>query len=378
MIAHVSNAAHSVIVEAAVWPSPSLRTFCPRHARAIRELAASARAFEDLAQTFPALLFALATDFGEAEARERARDILLAGGSMRDAAEVMGLPQWLRRLPPQTFQSPLPPLPRCADFAVQIANLLPRNPATAAGWFQDVCLALGAGGETFALWAARHSKLFAGLTREKKFLIAAWSWSSQHPETEAGALIRRPWCPVIGGQRALDEAAAWLQRMALAEWLADGVIRPWIGDGAALGYSFHTLRDWAEFRCASEQLDNCLDQYAHRLRRGEASIVVIRRNSSVIGCLEIGRHDGAPTMPAIVQIRGPRNRRVPAKVWQAAYAWLGASTIEPFTPNRLTAPKGDRQRTRRRLWQPYLDALSVMPGTEGSLSVLRGILAERD
>src|SRR3954447_19788715 len=76
-----------------------VESFAPRYRRLVHELVSSGKAFEDLADTFPGLLFALATGGGAANAREMTRARVAAGAPLRDAAETLGLPWWLRRLP---------------------------------------------------------------------------------------------------------------------------------------------------------------------------------------------------------------------------------------------------------------------------------------
>ena len=70
---------------------------------------------EDLAETFPALLFALSTGFGSAPKRDRSFDLICAGASLRYAADALGLPWWLRKLPAQAFTEPLPSFPAGDD-----------------------------------------------------------------------------------------------------------------------------------------------------------------------------------------------------------------------------------------------------------------------
>ena len=40
----------------------------------------------------------------------------------------LGLPWWLRKLPPQAFVEPLPSLPTGEDYGLRISSLIPRAP----------------------------------------------------------------------------------------------------------------------------------------------------------------------------------------------------------------------------------------------------------
>src|SRR4051794_21817691 len=73
--------------------------FHPCCRRYVAELTCCAGELEDLADTFPGLLFALVTRYGTAENRERAFDLVAAGAPLRQAADTLGLAWWLRKLP---------------------------------------------------------------------------------------------------------------------------------------------------------------------------------------------------------------------------------------------------------------------------------------
>jgi hypothetical protein len=82
-------------------------------------------------------------------------------------------------------------------------------------------------------------------------------------------------------------------------------------------------------------------------------------------------------MPAIRQLRGPRNRLAAPAVWQAAYAWLGSQA-----PRRILAE--DRRlketvRNRRLLdfWRPYLGHVATAPEAPEVRELLLGSSARR-
>lgn len=74
----------------------------------INELTACSPSLEDLADAFPALLFALATGYGDATARMRAVQMILQGAPLKDVALALGLPWWLRKLPPDRSRQTAP------------------------------------------------------------------------------------------------------------------------------------------------------------------------------------------------------------------------------------------------------------------------------
>lgn len=337
--------------------------FHPDHRRTIREFTLGASVLEDLADSFPGLLFALATGFGQSRSRAHAFEALTSGAPLRTVSNALGLAWWLRRLPAGAFADPLAELPGDADACLRFGSLVPAETAQCTPWLKAVIEAELSGGRAYALWMARHgATLNAAFSEHRRMLLNAWVWASAHPEAVAHRLVRRPWSDDLGIKRVLEELTAWTQRLALAEWLGSGQLRPWIEDGVAHGYRFTTLRTAADFIATAEALDNCLEQYADRLGSGTCMVARISRAGKVVACVEVAPHEVEKSMPAIVQLRGPRNRRVALEVWQAAYAWIGARPVDAFSFDRLLPPAADQAEMRFELWQPYLSALASQPG----------------
>lgn len=334
-----------------------LNDFHPAYRRFIRGLTSCSLALEDLADSFPALLFALATGYGTPEARERAFGHVCDGAPLREAADALGLPWWLRKLPAQTFAAPLPALPNDSDFAFRISSLVPRDALLAPEWLNRVSHACEACGSAYALWLARQPDLHS-VPEDQFAFMAAWSWFSGRPGLLGHRLLRRPWSAEMSLKRARDELSAWRERLRLIEWLGLGIESPWLADGTASGFDFVALRTVHDFIAESEALDNCLDQYADQLHSGLTAVFSIRKGARRIACVEIGLHEEEATMPTIVQLRGMRNRRAPPEIWQATFGWLGGQRLEPLSPERHTPARLRRVQARRKLWGPYLAFLS--------------------
>ena len=349
-----------------------LDAFDPSCRRFVAELASCAQEIEDLADTFPALLFALVSGYGSPGQREQAFDLICAGASLREAADALGLPWWLRRLPPQAFVAPLAALPCDAEFSLRISNLLPRETRLAAGWLTRVGQALEAAGPEYALWIARQPDL-ANPPNELFLFMGAWAWFNAKPGTLGHRLLRRPWTPDMSFKRACEELAAWRQRVRLIDCLGPGIESPWLADGQAAGFDFIALRTVDDFISESEALENCLDQYADQLYTGLTAVFSIRKGPRRVACVEIGMHDEEVTMPTIVQLRAARNRRAPPDVWQATFAWLGGQRLSPLSPS-LNAPNtGQRIKARQQLWGPYLTFLA---GSRHAAAFRRAALAQ--
>jgi hypothetical protein len=346
-----------------------LQAFHPSYRRYILALTSCCSELEDLADSFPALLFALVSGYADADKRERAFNLVCQGASLRQAADAMGLPWWLRKLPAQSFTAPLSQFPSDPEFSLRILSLLPRDAQRAAHWLQRVSQALETAGRDYALWIARQPEL---VDPSEDFLafLAAWAWFSGQPGLLGHRLLRKPWTADMSLRRARDELATWRQRLRLIECLGHGIETPWLADGTASGFSFVALRTVDDFITESEMLENCLDQYADQLRAGQTAVFSIRRGARHVACVEIGLHDEEVTMPTVVQLRALRNRRAPPEVWQATFAWLGSQRLAPLAPERHVPKPLKRLEARRQLWRPYLEHLR---GTSQERTLLQAI-----
>jgi hypothetical protein len=334
--------------------------FHPAFRRFVADLTRCSAALEDLCDSFPALLFALATGYATPAQRERTFDLISAGAPLREAADALGIPWWLRKLPPQAFVAPLPPLSADPAFAFRIASAIPRESRLMSTWLTRVAHAHTACGAHYALWLARQGDL---VTPPEEFFmyLAAWAWFSTHDGHLGSRLLRKPWHGEMSLRRAREELSVWRQRVRLLECLGSGIETPWLADGTAGGYSFVALRTVDDFVAESEALDNCLDQYADQLHTGVCALFSIRRAGRSVACVEIGLHEAEVTMPTVVQLRAARNRRAAPEVWQATYAWLGGQRLEPLSPERLVPKPAKRVEARRQLWEPYLAFLADTP-----------------
>lgn len=334
-------------------------------------------ALADLANTFPGLLFALATGYSTRPQRDETIRALLEGAPLKHAAQTIGLPMWLRRLPAEAFSGPLDGVPAWAELDVHVANIVPGDPPSARTWLSAVLIAAQSCDEPFALWTAgwagRHARALATPQGETTLRwLAAWAWHSGQRGTAGYRLLRRPWSPASGHRRALDEMSLWRQRVTLAILLEAGkaVARP--AGGKSLGLEFVALETAEDYIVEADIMDNCLDQFADRLLQGYSRVYAVRQNGRSVASLEIGLHDEDASMPAIRQLRGPRNRRASPAVWQAAYAWLGAQTLQPITPDKWRPSPSRVRNAACVMWGPYLAWLEARGSSERFRALVLG------
>ena len=339
-----------------------VQSFHASFRRRVNEVASRAACFEELAETFPGLLFALATGYGTVESRRAAAAHLVAGSRLREAAQALALPWWMRRLPPQAFNKKLDRIPDDPVFSARIINLLPTVPAISAKWLERVFQAYRTCGPEFALWVARHDRFHTPLITDPALsYVAAWAWFANHPDTLGGRLLNRPWTPTMSPRRAFDELTTWRKRVRMALTLSALDREPWLRGGSVQSYEFVELREIEDFIAESEAMDNCLDAFAEKLEAGVSYVFSIRQDGVRVADIEIGAHSLEPNLPTIVQLRGPRNRRASPHIWRAAYAWLGSQPLRP-APRQMNNSAA-RRRVWRALWKPYLSVLDAADRT---------------
>jgi hypothetical protein len=332
-----------------------IASYAPEVRQKVIDLSRGLPELEDLADSFPAALFALSVHPMDEDERAELVSSVCDGLPLRDLAERLGLPWWLRKLPAQTFVEPLGLLPTDAEVGTRISAILPLGGATAGEWLRRLSISYRICGVDAALWVARHFRSAMPIASEEHFqILCAWIWHADQPDTPAGALVRKAWSPQLSARRATEEIIAWRRRLALARHIGRGFGETWVADGTALGYEFVALRTVTDFIGEATVMDNCLDQYATRLESGPVRVFSVRRDGKTVADLEISAHEQEASMPAISQVRAPRNRRASPDVWQAAYAWLGSQPLKPADLTLLSRRPRSKRLSERVIWAPYL------------------------
>lgn len=314
---------------------------------------------EDLAESFPALLFALATKYGSAPARRDASRLVLDGAPLRDVAHALNFPMWLRRIPASALQRPLPQFPLDDAYATAANARLSACLETPEVWLDRLGCAHALLGRPFSLWALGEARFWHSPFLDEDFAwMLAWAWASSTPGFKGYRFLRTPWHPAIGWKRATEETALWRKRVDLISALANGPRTPWFESGEVMGLTIEHLNTPGDFIAESIVMDNCLDQYATHLSYGRVQVYSVRRQGKPVADVELTLRTDEVTMPAIAQIRGPRNRRASPLIWQAVHAWLGEQTFrrlapQPTTPGLMRAALAD-------FWSPLACELEAV------------------
>lgn len=358
--------------------------FAEPYRYAVTDLANHSNALQDLLHSFPCLLFALATGYGDLAARREAYYLIEKGASLKEIAKKLNVPWWMRKLPPEAFSEPLKgPLPDGEEFSRHIVNLIPKDTHATAIWLDKVIRSYQLCNEAFALWVAENKSLYIrddGISHDNAYLelLASWSWHSQQAEAAAHHLIRNLWHKHINVNKAVEAAKTWYNRVKLIIYLGDkGIEDCWLQGGTVLGFDFVPLRTAEDFLLEAELMGNCLDQYADQICFQRVRVFSIRQNGIPVANLEIGPHEDDRSMPNLEQLRGPENCRVNSLVWRAVYAWMGSQNFVPKSEGPSWTSDIRTEIKQHPIWNPYRHFLSQKHIDVTNLAILNLDQAEK-
>jgi hypothetical protein len=339
-----------------------LRRFPTAVRTAVRATARVHPHVADLAVSFPALLFAVATAPRDSD-RARMIAAIVEGEPLAHVAALAGVPSWLRRLPPETFTQRLPSLPDGALFRRQIANHLPASAKLAPVWLDAVSRAALWGHEGLAIWFARE------LTRDPKHArkldslnaVALWAWYSAHVPADAG-FIARPWHPAMHFKSVLAAVDDWRMRVALHLNIGTMPIADmWLRPAVVGGLEFVPLDTAQAIADEAAAMNNCLCSYGPSLAHDGSRLWSIRRDGVRVADVSIVKYRDNP-FPSVGELLLASNREAPPELWLIARTWLNGQELQQADMKR--ARWGTVQldaRLWRSFWRPYWLAKRCFP-----------------
>jgi hypothetical protein len=304
--------------------------FAAEHRDDIAELAAVSPRFADLAISFPGLLFALATGYGTAAGRRNSSEQILNGKPLREAADSLGLPFWLRRLAPDAFIAPIPELPRSPEFAKRITNHIPERRSRHRDWLDKIGRAARLGDDVFAAWLASRRDLLLLVDGENDIgPLALYAFYSNRPTTFAGRLVERPWDCEQQLQSALWGCEMFLTRLAIEVLLGKPLAAPWAEAGKVGELEFKPIVTGLDLIEEAREMRNCVRRYVFKIALGECRLFSVRRGGERLATLELipSRRRG---LPLVHQMRGRGNGPVPRAIREAALRWRATHAM-PLT-----------------------------------------------
>ncbi len=302
-----------------------LQRFHRRYQMAVVKTAQHHPALADLAISFPALLFMLSIPHKGLDG-EALRRLVIAGAPLKSLARQAGLPNWTRKLPPETFEQPLTHLPQHETYSRQIANHLPKKSRFAARWLSNVIMACEYGDEAFAVWVAREygtERLHGQAMRP----LALWAWFSTRPNLLGHRLLDRPWSPEIEKSAARRAASEWRDRMRLHVTIADAMCEPlWLKAGVVDGIDFVPLLSAQDIYEEAKAMDNCVRCYGVDIATNAQRLWSLRRDGKRLATLSVG-NDSDLNLLTITEIKGPKNEKVTRNVAIAAKRWIDSTDV---------------------------------------------------
>lgn len=326
---------------------------------AIRQSIVTSRRVADLAFSFPLLLSALSTGHGTPEARSEAIRCITDGLPLNEAARALGLPFYLRRVPPEACMAPLPPMPVSMRAARSLGSQLPFEPSTVASWLRAVSAAYQMCDEEFALWVGRQKQLQFAERLDPRLLrpLAMYAWHSRQPASKLQWLAFTPFTPAMSFQTALTETQYWFNRVKLLAYFAERPIKDtWLDGGHDEGYEFVPLVDFWDLMEERIDMRNCLDCYADKLASGACRIFGVRTRGMKVATLEVSL-SGEGKALRLSQLKGPANTNPSLGAWHAAWSWFGRQQDRDVAGVELV-PHDQRVTIVYGLLKPYSDAVA--------------------
>lgn len=242
-----------------------LARFQSRFRPRVLALAARHPRLKDLALSFPALLFALAAPRPGFD-RERICALVVEGRPLRDLAALTRLPLWLRRLPPEAFDLPIPLLPDGAFVSRQVVNYIPRPPAKMSAWLDAVGQAMALADEAVAVWVAREwGQRPKTLHAESLRWTCVWAWYSRFVPGDP-CRVKWSWSPAMRFDAAQGAASEWRTNVGLYVRLSEEPLASaWLKPGRIGGFDIVPLQSYTDIVDEAMVMRHCVRWYGDDL-----------------------------------------------------------------------------------------------------------------
>lgn len=339
--------------------------------RRLRKLAKSVRRFGDLIHSFPAAAFAVATHHGPSDRRRDAVQLIKDGAPLKQIAAALGLPGWLRALPPEAFAGKLPEAAMRQDdaaFGRKIANVAPRSPERAAMWLAWVLEARAACDDAFAIWLAgaecfteprRLTEDAVDAPPETLAPLAAFAWMSRYGDGPGRAqLAANRWRRSAPFSLGVYGACDWVDRLITLECAGVALNKAstaWRRREVVDGFEIAPLTTAEQLRREGQVMNHCVASYAEDVARGRCLIYAIRRKGEPVATMEVVSTGSPGGRGRIIQLMGKSNRAPSSAATAAALRWLRDKRNCPCAPRHGGGFDLDQARWEK-IWAPYWEA----------------------
>jgi len=353
------------------WPPVfnTIYTMAERHRMALIDFALAHPSHCDLVNSFPVAALRLAEQVGPPEARGEALWHLSNGAPLKSIAKALDLPKWTRRILPEAAGVPLP---RALSYTTEcpvmlsLGRRLPPTPSMQKNWLTSLSRVLDYEDPALSRWLIRRAPLASGFVAPLIDMAAAWKFYSDNPRLEAARHLPESWSANASWSEAMAVMHCWLRDVAVETlWtgsdLTDTPERPVCLDG----YTITPITTQDSLEREADRMDNCLRTYWLMVVTRTAHLFSIAGPRSSRAIFDVRCVDGAP---AILQIKGPGNKRVSPRLASVAKAWVSAgmpgAAVPVSQPRSLESCSG----AWRQIWRPFLDAHKAS-GTFSATSV---------
>ncbi len=274
---------------------------------------------------------------------------MIEGRKAKVAARLAGVAGWLRHLPPEAFEQPLPALPETCDFSTRIANHLPAVKSCRL-WLQSVTEACEADDAEVALWLAREMATGPVLPkfheRCRLRLVILWAWHCRHASSPLPA-AKPAWSAAMTLANAMRSADDWHETLRFLVTTGAAKSAGWAAPAEVAGFRFMSLSSPGEICTLSLVMRNCLRSTGDSISQGYSQFWQVTQGDTRIGVLELSRTYGNP-YPGLSEFVGDGNSLVSVEAWRAAHHWLSLFRTIEFARSE---PDRDDDIHDRRVWQ---------------------------
>ena len=327
----VSYAVEQAVAKREQTVEKQIKRFAKPYQRRLRKLVKSSSRLGDLLYSFPAAAFALVSGSGDHNQRGEAIRLIKDGRDLKKVANVLDLPLWTRKLPPEAFDEPLTGLPNNEGFNRKIANLIPEDPVETALWLRWLLAASAGCHDDFALWLAKQRVTKRIKVQEPGvmsqtpiMLLATFAWFSEHKDEPAYRLIEQPWHGRMSLGSAVDYMADWFDRVLLDLTRSDQRRGPgrYSKRKRASGFNLVELTSARDLVEEGDAMNHCVATYASDVAQGQCRIYSVRRGNRRIATLELQWPRNRRGRPFINQLLGHSNVAVDREVYETVTDWL--------------------------------------------------------
>lgn len=268
-----------------------------------------------LAISFPLLFAALANAYDPLKARTDAVSAAVNGASLREIANIVGLPYCFRQISPEGCPKSLQYHHWNPNAHLRLRPLIPNDDAVTRYWLPTLFLAAQRSDEEVAIWMARQQcpLLLSRLRTDSLQPLFMFAWYSLH--YPAIVHPRGRWTPAISLRSAIKRCDLWLKHLALfTELDVKGVADPWLPETRASALHIVPITTPADILVEASAMENCVVDYGELIANGTCRLFSVRLGGQRVATLQLNICPDRERL-MIGEIKGFKNQPCPIDVY---------------------------------------------------------------